>query len=271
MTEKRKSEGKQIDTTIEIAAPADAVWKALTDAQDLARWFPLSAHVTPGAGGEIRMSWGPPWEGSSRIEIWEPDRRLRTRGFLETGGAVIEYTLETRGGKTLLRLVQSGFEPKTDWDDEHFEGTRRGWRFELRCLRHYLERHRGAPRAVAWPRVSNSLPAEEVWRRVLGREGLAREGSAEGLREGNAYRLTACTGELFEGTVQVNDPPYEFAGTVKNLDDALLTARMYEIGGPTPDAGHQACLFLATWGRSQSEADAFRDRWQRELGRLLGG
>ena len=46
-----------VEQTIRIEASPDAVWKALTDAEDLANWFPLEARVTPGAGGSIWMSW----------------------------------------------------------------------------------------------------------------------------------------------------------------------------------------------------------------------
>lgn len=41
---------------IEIDATPERVWKALTDAADLVRWFPLEAKVEPGEGGGIYMS-----------------------------------------------------------------------------------------------------------------------------------------------------------------------------------------------------------------------
>ena len=146
MAEQTADKARVIETTVEIAAPVSAVWKALTDAKELERWFPLEARVTPGVGGEVFMSWGAPWEGGSRIDVWEENRRLRTRGFLEHGDAsLVEYTLEARGGKTVLRLVHSGFAQGSDWEDELFGGTKRGWRYELRSLRHYLERHARGP------------------------------------------------------------------------------------------------------------------------------
>ena len=37
-----------IEKQIRIAAPTDVVWKALTDAEELTRWFPLDAKVKPG-------------------------------------------------------------------------------------------------------------------------------------------------------------------------------------------------------------------------------
>ena len=39
---------RSIETQIEINAPVEAVWKALTDAAELANWFPVKARVKPG-------------------------------------------------------------------------------------------------------------------------------------------------------------------------------------------------------------------------------
>jgi uncharacterized protein YndB with AHSA1/START domain len=260
---------KVVDTTVEIAAPVASVWKAISEARELERWFPLQARVTPGPGGEVFLSWGAPWEGGSRIDAWEPERRLRTRGFLEHGDAsVVEYTLEARGGKTLLRLVQSGFAQGGEWEDELFAGTERGWRYELRSLRHYVERHFGRDRVAVWPRAPVRGTASATWRRLLGRDGLVREGRIEGLAEGDRYRVTAATGEVFAGTVVVNDPPYEFAGTVEGMNDALVSLRTHEAGGPQAKDGHVACVFASTWGVPRPEVEAMGERWRRLLDRL---
>ena len=44
---------RKLEREVMLEAPVDKVWKALTDAQELKKWFPLEARVTPGAGGEI--------------------------------------------------------------------------------------------------------------------------------------------------------------------------------------------------------------------------
>ena len=96
----------------------------------------------------------------SQIEVWEPGRHLRTTyplpGAEGRGEAIelaVDYYLEARGGGTYLRLVHSGFGPQSEWDEE-YDGVRRGWQYELRSLRHYLERDR-APgrlgRRWRWP------------------------------------------------------------------------------------------------------------------------
>ncbi len=164
MTDGRPKQIKRLKKEIEVAASAAAVWKALTDAEELSRWFPLSARVKPGPEGTIFLSWGPGCEGEARIDAWAPQKHLRwiekAPGAADADGIAIEWRLEPAaagGGKTLVRLVQSGF-TGGNWSDEYFSSTEYGWGFMLVNLRHYLERHAGTPRQVAWPRLKVSVP-----------------------------------------------------------------------------------------------------------------
>lgn len=96
----------RIEREIELNAPVEEVWKALTDPEQLKRWFPLEARVTPpqgtgGKDGSSFLSWGPGCEGEAKIVAWEPNKRFAWQE--ET--ALIEFTLEARGEKTILRLL----------------------------------------------------------------------------------------------------------------------------------------------------------------------
>lgn len=76
------NEQRSHETVVEIAAPAEAVWKAISEADEIMRWFAPQAKVEPGpdgsmVGGTMWLSWGAGVEGTSRIEIWEPGKRLR--------------------------------------------------------------------------------------------------------------------------------------------------------------------------------------------------
>ncbi|HSR43367.1 MAG TPA: SRPBCC domain-containing protein [Longimicrobiales bacterium] len=64
----------------EIDAPAEAVWRALSDAEELRRWFPLDARVEPRPQGSIWPSWGPGCETEAPLHAWEPGRRLGGAG-----------------------------------------------------------------------------------------------------------------------------------------------------------------------------------------------
>lgn len=277
---------RTIEMKLEIQAPVEAVWKALTDAEELTRWFPMKATVKPGAGGYIRQSWRDYWEGENPIEIWEPNRRLRliwptvaksgsqleadTAGMEPTSGpggvpVAADFYLEGRGGVTVLRLVHSGFGVGGTWD-EMYDGIRRGWNFELRGLRHYLEKHLGTPRLVVWARQALGTSVEEGWKRLMGREGLVREGSLGGKKEGDRYSITTATGDRMEGTVYVLDPPKDLCATVENMNGALLRLRLDN--GCGSQASPEANFWVSCYGLSQKEVDAFEERVASLLRRL---
>lgn len=256
---------KTFETEIEINAPVESVWKALTEADELTRWFPLEARVNPGVGGNVEMSWTKAYSvWDSRIEIWEPNHRLRSVGAPKfTGGSakevtplILDYLLEAKGGKTVLRLVHSGFRSGDDWDNEYFESFHRGWDFELRGLRHYLERHPGENRLVAWAKADFTLPFDEAWARLMGPDAVLKQGSLDGLREKDPYSVTAATGDIFKGIVQVNTPPKQFSGTVEAQNDSLLRVKL----DPAKEGGN-ATVWLSTYGIPRDEVTAFEERW----------
>ena len=177
---------RAFEMALDIAATPDEVWRALTQAEELVRWFPMEARVTPGVGGTMLWNWGEGQDWESRIDVWEPGRRLRLvqddarpydtqgrplpAGLSEPARIAMEFTLETHRGKTRLRLVHSGFGEGAAWDAE-IEGISEGWQAELRSLRHYLERHRGQDRYPGRAMLSTSMPREAAWDRLLGPDG----------------------------------------------------------------------------------------------------
>ena len=181
---------------------------------------------------------------------------------------MVEYTLEARGGKTVLRLVHSGFAKGGDWEDELFGGTERGWRYELRSLRHYLERHAGRDRVVAWPRAPVRGTAAEAWRRLLGREGLVREGRIEGLVEGDRYRVMAATGDMLEGDGGGERPAVRVRGDGRRVERRSPSLRTHDGRGPEQKDGHAAGAFASTWGVPRADVDALGERWRRLLDEL---
>lgn len=145
---------RSIVSEIEINATIEAVWKALTEAEEITRWFSEEARVTPGVGGSFWVSWGGQ-AGESRVEVWEPGRRLLLRNLPPEANEacageqyddktaaetrmIQEYTLETRGGRTVLRLVDSGIPDSPEWEGM-YDGKTRGWEMFFHALRHYLE------------------------------------------------------------------------------------------------------------------------------------
>lgn len=145
-------EVREHETTIEIDAPVEDVWKAITEPGEIERWFAPKMTVEPHIGGTVVADWGPTLEWKTTVEVWEPNRHLRlveTRDRilgpageqLEPRRLVQDYFLEAKGGKTILRFVHSGFGTSRGWDIE-YEGTKGGWASCFLRLKHALERHR---------------------------------------------------------------------------------------------------------------------------------
>jgi hypothetical protein len=149
---------------------------------------------------------------------WEPGKKFAWN----EPAALNEWTLESRGGKTILRLVQSGFFTGADWEKEWFDSTSYGWGFMLLSLQWALERHRGEPRDVAWPRVKTALSREAAYQKVISAGALFTEYLNSVLREGKEYSLSTTNGDRFTERVEFVCEQRGFCLSVREMKDALL-------------------------------------------------
>jgi len=266
--------------SLEIDASPEDVWRALTEAGELVRWFPAEARVTPGVGGTMAWSWGEGWDWETRIDAWEPGRLLRlvqedarpydTQGRPLPAGAVepariaMEFTLETHQGKTRLKLVHSGFGQGASWDNE-LEGITEGWQAELISLRHYLQRHRGRDRHFGRAWLTTKTARDAAWDRLLGPGGF-RVGPTEPT-EGQPFRVTTPGGQRFTGTMELYLPRQTLAGTVRELDDGWF--RLLTWTDAKGDTGVWA--WIATYAGEDPRVREFRDQGQQALERLFPG
>jgi uncharacterized protein YndB with AHSA1/START domain len=261
MTAHAPTTARSVTREIQIAAPVDAVWKALTDAEELTRWFPPRADVIPGVGGSIRMSWQNMGElDDGRIEVWDAERHLRTVG--QSGswvGIATDYHLRASAGGTVLRVVSAGFGDGASWDTL-LDAFGDGWDFELRGLRHYLERHRGVARTPVWARAPYRCGHAEAWRRLTGAQGWLGPSGLGDVREGERWSATATTGERMSGTVHTCHPLHQFSGTVEELNDALLRVQLYD---------GTAFLWLSTYGLPPATVRTLAESWQASLRELF--
>ena len=142
------------ETVIDLKATPEEVFRAVTDPEQIVKWFAPEARVDPRVGGEYVFSWGPGMEGKTTISAWEPGKHFGTRSErskaydgkgrpVETGVVqqiCVDYYIESLGGGvTRLRLVQSGFGPEAAWDDE-FADTKSGWADFLKKLKELVEK-----------------------------------------------------------------------------------------------------------------------------------
>ena len=111
-----------IEKQIEIAAPVERVWRALTDYREFGRWFlvkldaafeegkPITGQITHPGYEHVRFT-----AKTERIEpprlfsfSWHPYAVDMTKDYSHETPTLIEFTLEATAKGTLLKVVESG-------------------------------------------------------------------------------------------------------------------------------------------------------------------
>ena len=93
---------------IELDAPPDEVWRALTDPDELEQWFANDVDLDPREGGEGTFRWDDGEERHAVVEEVEPERRF---AFTWDGGHVV-IELEELPAGTRVTVVES---PVGEW------------------------------------------------------------------------------------------------------------------------------------------------------------
>jgi uncharacterized protein YndB with AHSA1/START domain len=152
--ESPKLSTRTLQKRLAIRAPASAVWKALTEAGELARWFPTSAECDARPGGAYRFHFesatspGASHDRSGQFLDVVPPKRLsftwraplaETATDAEAPETRVEFALVEKGGLTDIVLTHTGFGYGGDWD-RSFERHSERWGFYVMNLRSYLER-----------------------------------------------------------------------------------------------------------------------------------
>lgn len=269
MNESTRPATRGQEHVIEIDASPEAVWRAITEAEEITRWYVPEAEVDLRQGGTYRVSWGEGMDGESEIAALEPERRLRLEHRpmpgspeMPTGPIVEEYVIEGEGGRTVLRLVTSGIPATEDWD-WFYEGTKRGWTIFLMGLKHYLERHPDTPRDQIQVMQGLADSFEDAWRTLVGPEGLGFEQPIDDAAPGDRYRARTGFGQEMEGEFLLADPPYRLLVTVENLGDALLGVAFEQMG-----PANMLYVSLSTFGLDDDRVSSMRGRWTAWAGEL---
>lgn len=134
------NEERTIVRTIELDAAPDRVWRAITDAQELASWFPDRAELDLRPGGRGSLGWDQHGDFPVHVEAVDAPRYLAWRWAGNDGRPIeeystrVEWTLTPRpDGGTTLTVRESGFD-----SDRHAEENTNGWKEELGHLVRHL-------------------------------------------------------------------------------------------------------------------------------------
>ena len=241
---------RSMEITKEIDAPVDVVWRAITEGRELAQWFAVDARVTPGPNGSIWLSWGEGAEGEAPLLHWEPNKRM---GWAEDHGGpeklATDFFLEAKGGKTVIRIVTSGFSDDPQWNDE-FHMLEGGWTNFAAHLKAYLEHHFGKRRVYMKNRRGTAYSKREAFERIVRALGFPAPPAAPG-----RFRVTTAQGDTFEGSIVALNPGVQLGLEIDNLDHAML---FLEMEGKKDAA--KPGLWLSTYGLPEADTDALAAR-----------
>lgn len=243
---------RSLEREILIHVGPKQVWRAITDAGEIVNWFAIEAESEPGVGGHIALRWNLKDVEPGRCHVleWDPGTVLRMTWRDPPGGEhelPVEIRLERREGGTLLRLVHSGFLTDESWDDE-YEGHGRGWSYELRSLRHYLERYPGRPRRHVLARFP--LARDDEWRTIAGPQGLFGHPEPEPV-EGERFSLRLPGGSVSPAQLVFGLDGRAFVAACDVLRGGLFRLALeHGPGGPT------AWVWAFSWQMSIAELEA---------------
>lgn len=129
--------------SVVVNKPKSVVFKALTDANELTRWFPTRAESDPRAGRKIKLFWGftdASQNGSQDGEYVEviADEKFSYTWTADAIPTLVTFTLSEANGETTVDLEHSttyeGADEKKLQDDHANQ-----WGFFLMNLKGYLE------------------------------------------------------------------------------------------------------------------------------------
>jgi len=143
----------RIEKQVELRAPIERVWRALSDYREFGAWFKvqLDQPFAVGAASTGRMTCSGyehvPWK--ARIVAIEPPRRLafewpqmdREQNVREDWPwTLVEFRLVPHGAGTRLTVTETGFDALPDEVRDHaFRLNEGGWEEQMRFIAAYVD------------------------------------------------------------------------------------------------------------------------------------
>jgi uncharacterized protein YndB with AHSA1/START domain len=140
----RKKERAQMETkTITkeqfIKATSERVFKALTEKQELERWFVQEADIELKPGGTIRTNWAPGMGEHGKVKEVKPSQlfSFTWEGAFSPTPTTLTFELRAEKDGTLLTFTHSGIGEGEGW--EAYTNMGKGWDAHLKDLTSWIE------------------------------------------------------------------------------------------------------------------------------------
>jgi uncharacterized protein YndB with AHSA1/START domain len=144
----------RIDRTIEIKAPPERVWRALTTAAELSAWFQVAIEGEIAAGKDVWMTSQHPEHAGQRFRVrfieltphtrvvwqWDPGEVDPNIDYSREPQTTVTFTLEPSAAGTRLSLAETGFDQISLARRAKVYGDNsQGWTEVLVWLQRYVE------------------------------------------------------------------------------------------------------------------------------------
>lgn len=144
----------RIDRSIEIAAPPERVWQALTTADELSAWFQMIIEGEIAAGQEIWMTCLHPGYEGKRFSVrileltpptrfawqWHPGAADTSEDISHEPPTTVTFTLEPFAGGTRVSVAETGFDAiSLERRAKVYEDNSQGWPTVLGWLANHVK------------------------------------------------------------------------------------------------------------------------------------
>lgn len=254
---------------VEIDSSAEEVWSAITNPKEIRKWFD-DAEVEPKEGGAFRFANEEGVAGApSRIDIWDPPLRFKVDtpptpapgggGTPEAAPQSFDYTIESKGGRCILRMTHSGIPADSSWDP-YYDATDNGWGTVFTTLRHIVEAKPGDDVEKFSVFGGTNLSIDEVWGRAFGKGGAFEEIADRAAQD--LFDITTTLGDRWAGKVLFRrdpEPSRKQGGSmtlsVDQLGGAVVAVATEPMMGPKNIVAATITTFDAAYGEA---ADQYR-------------
>jgi uncharacterized protein YndB with AHSA1/START domain len=148
------AELSRIDRTIELNAPPDRVWRALTNVDELSAWFQVRIEGTLSSGSEVWMTSTHPQHAGQRFRVriaelapphrvvweWHPGEVDPAIDYSREPRTTVTFSLEPSGRGTRLSVSETGFDAiSLARRAKVYRDNTEGWAEVLVWLQKYVE------------------------------------------------------------------------------------------------------------------------------------